>query len=155
MKYNLINPITENPNRLDYSIESLGDDISIISLNQISNKHKKYIFEAMKLAKKSNLRQKHGSVIVHNGDIIASGYNNNELGTDVIFSRHAEFDSISKIKRLRNINKNLFANCTIYIVRISTENNSLKCSKPCLACMQYILKCGIKKIIYSNDIENF
>jgi deoxycytidylate deaminase len=152
MIYSLTTQISYNPNKLDFPIESLDSNYYIRSFTQISNKHEKFILTASTLALKSNQNHKHGCVIVYKGKIISTGYNWSELGNDFIYTKHAEFDCISKIKRLRNKNKVLFNECSLYVVRINDDHN-LRNSKPCNNCFDYMFKCGIKKIYYSDDIN--
>ncbi len=151
MIYSLSNPIEFNPNQSDYPIETLDNSYYVRNLTQISNKHKDFIFTASKLAQKSSHTHKHGCVIVHKGRIISTGYNCSELGNQCIYTKHAEFNTISKLKRLRKKNKLLFNECTLYVVRI-TDDENFRNSKPCNNCFEYIIKSGIKKIYYSDDI---
>ncbi len=149
MIYSLIDPIDFNPNQTDYAIDTLSDDYYVKPISDISNKHRKFIFTASKIASKSNLNNKHGCVIVHRGKILSTGYNCCHYNNHNIHTRHAEFDCISKIKKIRNKNKILLSECSLYVVRINDENN-LKNSKPCNKCFEYIIKSGIKKIYYSD-----
>jgi tRNA(Arg) A34 adenosine deaminase TadA len=154
------------PNKLELDLSKTYQS-KIIMLNNIPNKHEEFINYAINLAKKSNLSFKHGCVIVRRGKIISRGYNKCELSNTHICSIHAEVNCIANLKKFRNANKNVFNNCSMYVVRINdfiSTSKKNKClwdfrdkecelrnSKPCDICFNHIFKCGIKTIYYSND----
>ncbi len=126
--------------------------------------HKKdhnIISYAIELSKKSNMQNKHGSVIVDKkGNIISSGYNKimfvskDKLGvyckkTPVKISKHAEEMALKKAdpKKLNG--------AKLYIIRCCYDNDNitLKNSKPCHRCTSIIESCikkfGLKVVYYS------
>jgi deoxycytidylate deaminase len=106
----------------------------------------KYIDLARKMANYSNMRQKHGCVIVHQGVVISYGWNhfNHNMHMREVDSFHAEVDALCRIKK----NKSILPHCQLYIVRIGREE-PLKNSKPCVACRRAIKEAGIGKVFYS------
>lgn len=95
-------------------------------------------------ARKSNMDQKHGCVIVHKGKVIAKGYNHHIDYYNHLWSIHAEIDAIRKLKKL-NIN---YFECDMYVIRLSPKGE-LKLSKPCENCMKTITEYRIRNIYYS------
>lgn len=113
---------------------------------EMSLKQKNYLNIAAQIAMNSVMNHKHGAIIVYKKDIIAVGFNHLQS----TFSVHAEIDAISKIK---GKDKDILTKCELYVVRIGPKkfNNTLKYSKPCSDCQNYIEKRGIKKIFYSTN----
>jgi deoxycytidylate deaminase len=106
---------------------------------------------AVKMAKKSTMEHKHGAVIVHNNEIIATGFNYRKYYMCHGFSIHAEVDALTKLKG----RKNILSEAELYVARIGKFNPAcpssfcLKYSKPCRECSKAILKHGIRKVYYS------
>lgn len=116
---------------------------------------RQYLFlkRAMTVAQKSTcIHQRHGCVVVKDGEIVAEGYNHHQTHLYHKFSIHAEVHALSK---LRKFNKKFISQCTLYVVRIGTDNmgNPLKFSKPCKDCTRAIEKSGIKRVYYSSNSE--
>lgn len=121
---------------------------------------------AVELAKKSNMSNKHGSVIVDNkGNIISTGFNKMiyvpkdklkifHKNTRVKISNHAEEVALKKAdpKKLNG--------AKLYIIRtglgtgICSETPIFMNSKPCKRCTQIIESCikrfGLKVVYYSS-----
>ncbi len=124
-----------------------------------------YLNEAVKSALKSNMRSKHGCVIVKNGKIISRGYNRslginkyqnrNYSNTRTInqgrYSIHAEQDA------LRNSDPKKLEGAKLYVIRIGhgERNPFFMNSFPCQRCSHIINKfCekhGLKQVIYSTE----
>ena len=80
-----------------------------------------------------------GCVIVHNGKIIARGYNKREKDQNAI--KHAEIEAIDKAcKVLKSWRLN---DCTIYTTLF-----------PCPMCASAIQQSRISKLVYLNDTNN-
>lgn len=123
-----------------------------------------YINAAILEARKSNMDQKHGCVIVYKGKIISKGYNHYIDYYNHLFSIHAEVNVLMKLKKLKITKKWKGApdynQCDMYVVRISnTLPLDLRISKPCANCAKTIVKFGIRNIYYSinfdDDINNY
>ena len=118
-----------------------------------------YICEAMIEAKKSDVRCKHGCVIVKNGKIIAKGHNRHrgydKYGKALVNQSatiHAEADAINSCG-----NKNKLCNADLYVVRIDVRHEKpVLNSKPCHNCSQLIISCmenyGLRNAYYSTTI---
>jgi len=116
-----------------------------------------YLDFAAKLAKQSNMYQKHGAIIVYKKNIIGKGFNifNNNCKNN--YSMHAEIVAINNVIK-NKYSKDILNKCELFVVRISNytgvnNNNILKYSKPCFNCQKYINKFNIKKIYYSTNYE--
>jgi deoxycytidylate deaminase len=110
-----------------------------------------YINAAILEARKSNMEQKHGCVIVYKGKIIAKGYNHYIDYYNHLFSIHAEVNVLMKLKKL----KVEYNQCDMYVIRISnTLPLDLRISKPCSNCAKTIVKYGIRNIYYSINLDD-
>jgi len=110
-----------------------------------------FIDNAVSMAKKSNMNQKHGCVIVYKNKIISLGFNQTVIPCK--FSIHAEQAAINKAKKI--LTRTELKNCRLYVVRIGQDSmeNPLKYSKPCPNCSMYIHNAGIKTVYYSTSFS--
>ena len=104
----------------------------------------------LELARKSTFRTRHGSVIVHNGNIIGSGFNINLTHPMIkVYNEfktlHAEMVAIMRVK-----NKQLLKDSSIYVARINAKGLA-DLSKPCCTCMEFIKNTWKIKNIYYTD----
>lgn len=103
----------------------------------------------IELANKSTFRTKHGSVVVHNGIIIGSGFNIN-LTHDMtktfneFKTLHAEMIAILRVK-----NKRVLKDSSIFVTRVN-QQGKLIMSKPCEICSRIIASFGIVSIFYTD-----
>ncbi len=144
----------EEPRR----IESLGN-------KKFRIKEYMILHEAVNIAKKSNMRTKHGCVIVKQGKIISTGYNrtlgnNKYQGRDFSkdkslsqgrYSIHAEQDA------LRNSDPKELEGAKLYVIRLGCSDlhpffmNSEPCKKCTNMINKFIEKHGLKQVYYSSD----
>ncbi len=135
-----------------------------MDLKKVHYRDLEYMLEAHRIANKSDMRSKHGSVIVKNGKIISYGHNRS-LGVNKhhyregkgkgrgVYSIHAEQDA------LMNVDPKKLNGATLYVIRMGYEvNNTLFMdSRPCHKCMSKIRKCmekhGLKKVYFSLNFE--
>jgi deoxycytidylate deaminase len=110
-------------------------------------KHDFFIESAIDIATRSDMRQKHGAVIVHRNKIIARGYNQKDNFCEKT-SLHAEVAAILDMKKGRDYPRNFV---TMYVIRIGTENGGTKHSRPCVNCEKSIIKSGIKRVYFSSN----
>lgn len=123
------------------------------------------ILYAIESAKKSNMNNKHGCVIVDNrGNIISVGFNKmlcvskNKLeifnkNTRVKISNHAEEVALKRAdpKKLNG--------AKLYVIRLGPTNDDLTLmnSKPCKRCTSIIESCtkkfGIKAVYYTMNLD--
>lgn len=96
-------------------------------------------------------RSRHGSVIVHNNNIISMAHNRGKVFVEFIQkfnsdqSLHSEVASILKVK-----NKKILKDCTLFVYR-ERQDKSVSISKPCPTCMRVIKSFGINHIFYSYE----
>jgi dCMP deaminase len=127
-------------------------------------KELEYIIEAVRISFKSNMRSKHGSIIVKNGKIISQGYNryvginwshNSEIKgkNRGKYSIHAEEDA------LRNADPMKLSGASMYVIRWGSDPDDplFMNSMPCLKCEKKIRKAmekyGLKNVFYSVDMD--
>ncbi len=65
-------------------------------------------------------------------------------------SKHAEIDALSRW----NFNLELLNDSTIYLCGLTNSGNFCISSKPCNPCLIKLKQFGIKRIIYSTNLEN-
>jgi deoxycytidylate deaminase len=147
----------------------------------MSNKENKICLLASQLAKKSDMNQKHGAVIICDGEIIGTGYNS-YCRDKKCHSIHAEVAAITNA--MKEHDKKDFERSVLYVVRISKQNSTknncskhnssrhdsskhdsskhdssrhdssrhnLRMSKPCENCTNFIIKKKINTVYYSID----
>ena len=127
----------------------------------MSKQEEKYMALASHYATLSDMRSRHGSVIVLHGSIIAWGYNHerncfrDKRGHPI--SCHAEMsalrDAIRKLKLDPIRDRPTFTRMRLYVARRSAENGYVD-SKPCAHCYHQLRSVGVKHIMYSG-IEAF
>jgi len=123
-------------------------------------KHLSPLYEAWLESKKSEMRNKHGCVIVNNGEIIARGYNKyrynflyTKYGTDTKkgCTIHAEIDAITKC------DKQSLRGSILYVVRFDRKTDGLLYSAPCHNCEKVLNKMidkyGMHKVYFSTDMS--
>ena len=131
----------------DESEEAIENRNYIVSLTD-----HKLISMAIDEAQKSPVLMRHGCVASRNGKIIARGFNHyRTFSRDSIINNtctcHAECDVVHK---LLNSGVSDFRKIVFYIVRINKKNET-KQSGPCIDCYNTLVKCGVRKIVYTTD----
>ena len=131
------------------------------SCSVLSNKKDKIYAKCLNIAKQSGLLFRHGCIATRGGKIIASGcntykaYSSRDMFLDHVCSCHAEINVLRKIyhrykNKQRKLNR-IMKKTTLYISRYSSACQSTS-SAPCIACMQFIHRFKIKRLIfYMND----
>jgi deoxycytidylate deaminase len=118
-----------------------------------SNERQSYFMDcAAKIAQKSVMEHKHGSVIVMDNNIIGTGFNYLYEHMCHKKSIHAEVDALLNVKGRR---RNMLGDAEMYVVRIGKKSMDcpLKYSRPCNDCQKAIMKYGIRKVYYSTSYE--
>lgn len=80
------------------------------------------------------MKNKHASCLLKNGNIYSFGVNKYYNTKHITLSIHAEIDALACIKKTIGMD--------MIVIRLD-KNNSLKMSKPCINCIDKMLKCGI------------
>ena len=119
---------------------------------------------ALDIAQKSDMRSKHGCVIIDKkGNIISSACNKTlNLPRTSLFNKK-DFDKNTKISRhaeenaLRNVDPRKLSGARLYVVRsgMNPSNPLFMNSKPCKRCTAIIEACmkkfGLKIVYYSSE----
>lgn len=128
--------------------------MNILDIDKLPKKLLKFLDLAIENAKLSEMSKMHGSIIFNNNTIYGTGYNtttNTFCGYYGAPSCHAEMNClkfiISRKKRDHKINMNNKFN--ILVVRIDSVGNLLD-SMPCIMCVKFMQKIGIKNIFYTD-----
>lgn len=110
----------------------------------------KELLERLKfLAKKSNMKHKHGCVILKHGEIIGEGTNKNVDFMSHQYSIHSEVNAILSLKK-QHRNKKFLEDCILIVVRVTGNKcQNFRLSTPCENCTNEIIKAGIKTVFYS------
>jgi len=105
----------------------------------------------------SGLLQKHGSILICD-DKIYTGYNHFINGNNYI-AIHAEEDAINNY--LIFCRQKYYSDSFIrrklkrsLLITIRVKNDNIRCSAPCMNCIELIKSYGIKEIIYSDKDIN-
>lgn len=100
-----------------------------------SKAHGKRLARALAVAAASDMRQKHGAILISGGRVLSVGVNTSRndarlhIPHDAI-SRHAEVACLSGLNVANRVGK-------LYVARISSGGN-VALSKPCPACIHYL-----------------
>jgi tRNA(Arg) A34 adenosine deaminase TadA len=113
--------------------------------------------EALNLAKNSNMRSKHGSIIIDKkGNVISSAWNTATVGNSNVDERYKNGEKISRHAEenvLRFADHRKLQGARLYVVRCGQDNKPLN-SKPCDRCMAIINSCmkkyGLKVVYYTS-----
>lgn len=118
-----------------------------------------YLDDLINLSQKSNVKYKHGAIIIdekgkvlskaHNAKIIFSIKSKDELDEKKL-TFHAEEICINKA-----LNRGISLKNKILIAIRTNKNKEIKLSKPCKNCQKLMKKVGIKYCIYSVNKEKF
>ena len=115
-----------------------------------SNSTTARINKAIALASVSDMRQKHGAVLVNGGRVISFGINT--LRNSVQQHTHVPYDAISSHAEVACLSGLTFASTKggkLYVARISYGGNIAN-SKPCAACFRYIsIWTQVREVIYT------
>ena len=126
----------------------------------LHKQERKHILDAMETATKSNMKMKHGCVIVNGkGNVISKACNTYETAVDIKpytkgkygLSCHAEENALKKV------DYKLLYGAKLYVTRVSVCDNQFVFmnSKPCHRCTTIINKCiqkyGLKMVYYSTE----
>jgi len=125
---------------------------------KMSKQDEKYMALASHYATLSDMRSRHGSVIVLHGSIVSWGYNHerncfrDKLGHPI--SCHAEMsalrEAIRKLKLDPVKDLSTFRRMRLYVARRSAQGEYVD-SKPCLQCYSKLKEMGVKRIMYSGS----
>lgn len=101
------------------------------------------------LAKKSNMKHKHGALILKHGEIIGEGTNKIVDFMCHQYSIHSEVAAILSLKR-QHRNKKFLEDAILIVVRVTGNmHQNFRMSSPCENCAKEIIKNGIKTVYYS------
>lgn len=104
--------------------------------------------QAIEIAKKSTMFNKHGAVLFYKNNIETIAFNEYD---SKYTTKHAEQECINKYKnKIRKYKKDK-KKFNLLVIRLSTQNKLLN-SKPCIECCRVLKESGIiNKIYYSNE----
>jgi deoxycytidylate deaminase len=113
------------------------------------------------VAKLSNYSKQHiGCIVVYKKQILAVGYNQNKTHTlqayynkyrnieneNIHHSVHAEIQALSRIRHM-DID---WSKVEVYTYREHKQTGQLMMSKPCPACLRYLMDMGIQNVYYTD-----
>lgn len=117
----------------------------------LSNTQKAYLNVARYLAQKSDLKHKHGAVVVKSGRVLGTGFNKRRNYPNVIpDGKHREQCHLhAEASAIREAGMNARGG-TIFVARISRSGGDLL-SKPCDNCQKLIDESGIKNVVFTKS----
>lgn len=112
----------------------------------------RFIDIARDISQTSNMHYKLGALVIKNGKIVGRGFNNS-LRTCVDGKLypgvHAEFGALRDYASKKSYNKQT-KKIDLLVVRF-TKNEIPVISKPCIVCLSYIIKMGVRRVFYFNE----
>ena len=117
----------------------------------LSNKQKAYLNVARYLASKSDLRHKHGAVVVKSGRVLGTGFNKRRNHPSVIpAGQHRESCGYhAESVAIKEAGDNAKGS-TIFVARVNRSGGDLL-SKPCVNCQKLIDESGIKNVVFTRS----
>jgi deoxycytidylate deaminase len=112
----------------------------------MNTREQSHLNRAIRIARESTCRQKHGVVIAKGPRVLAVAVNedrnnpNNCTNPKLEASYHAEFKAL-----MQTINAN---DATLYSARVNNRGEPLY-AKPCASCQKIIERAGIRKVIHT------
>ena len=131
----------------------MGEDPLSKKQRSFLKKTIQYAFEA-----DNTCRQRHAAIVVKSGRVYGIGINKNlndpsimgQVETDSFeyarIGRHAEQAAI------RGVDPSVLRGSTVYIARV-TPGNRIALSKPCPRCEKILIEHGVKKVVYSDFLD--
>lgn len=116
-------------------------------------RHDNLISRAVVIARTSEYRWQHGSVVAKGRKVLGTAPNkfrNHPLVDEQNVSDHAEHAVLRELLKVRAD----LRGCTIYIARINKAGVTTM-SRPCEDCMVLIIQAGIKEFVYTNDVGGY
>lgn len=113
-----------------------------------SGRDARYLKKAYEVAKSSECNQRHGAVVVKNGNVLSFATNKNRNRVDILeedqvkahASVHAEVAALSRVANPRG--------CTVYVSR-ALNSGGPGLSKPCQRCERYLKAAGVKRVVWT------
>lgn len=127
----------------------------------LSKQEEKFIASASHYATLSPMNNRHGCIVVMNGQEISAGYNNyRNYSRDKMISNclscHAEISAVrNALKGEHNKRKqeSMLRRMKLYVVRLNDQGKYMD-SKPCRNCHCRLKSMGVRNVIYSSG-EDF
>lgn len=120
----------------------------------LSNKDKSYLSVARYLAKKSKAKKKHGAIVVKANRVLGMGFNKDKNHPLSISQEHIkDHASIhAEVDAIKDAGWNV-KGATLYVARINNLGQDRN-SRPCPRCTIIIEEAEIKRVIYTESINN-
>lgn len=115
----------------------------------LSNRDRSFLSLAMELSLKSDMKQRHGAVIVRGGRVLALGWNLMKNDPNNVSDEHAKMFCSMHAERMAIAKCRKAAGATIYIAR--NKSGKARHSKPCAECSYAIVQAGISRVVYTID----
>lgn len=104
-----------------------------------------YFSIAYEIAKKSNMRKRHGCVIVYKNEIVGIGFNIRDKYSydpdETRHSFHAERNAIAMVL-IREDGRKILKKCRVYLIMIDRMGN-MHSKAPCCLCHKLLVRYGI------------
>lgn len=131
----------------------------------MSNRDKKFMDFARRLATSNSMKMKLAACLVIRNEIISVGFNSDKShplqkrfakNNDAIF-KHAEVDCI--IKALKIVDEDDLKDAALYVYRVKKQNKGDSnwvsgLAEPCPGCKKAIEHFGIKRTVFSLEEDN-
>lgn len=103
------------------------------------------------LATKSDLRHKHGAVVVKSGRVLGIGYNKHRNHPTVVMEGRHKIDCShhAEAVAIKDAGENA-RGATIFVARVNRQGLDLL-SKPCENCQELIEESGIRNVIFTHS----
>ena len=108
----------------------------------------RYLKKAFEIAQTSQCHQRHGAVVIRNGNVVSTAVNRDRNLVDNLdeahvkehASVHAEVAALSKVSNPKG--------CTVYVAR-AMRSGGPGMSKPCTRCEEYLAASGVRRVVWT------
>lgn len=126
----------------------------------LTRKQQAYLNRAAKLAQASQVRQRHGAIVVKGGSVLSLGVNSytndpNMFPIDYLNSEKIPHSARGKlisvhaeVAAMRRVSPQQLKGAIVYVARVSKTGLTGN-SAPCSHCTQQLLAAGVKKVIFT------
>lgn len=112
-----------------------------------SKREQRYLAMAMRVAEKSECRQRHGAVAVRRGSVLGFATNVDRNTPSNLSPEHVRMHAALCAERrlLRNIDAK---DAVVYVARVNSAGEP-RLSAPCDRCEKELLMAGVKKVVWT------
>lgn len=108
-----------------------------------------HLRRALRIAKTSTCRQKHGAIVANGKRVHSVGVNSFRSHPNVVSDPKADASWHAEVAAIRGM-RGIPTGMTLYVARVGKAGLPVL-SKPCPRCMSFMIANGISRVVYTAD----